>query len=254
MRVLLFGATGYLGRFLANHLLEEGHRVTSCVRKPDVPGPSYPCVVWDLATGTPPEIASHDAAIYCAQSRHYKGDIDRGDVVAVNVLGVARAAELCARIGVSRFVLISTGSVYGTADAPLSELSPLAGQGPYAVSKRMGEEVLRLFDDDFESVILRLFALYGPGQLQRMVPEIVSRVARRDPVTLQPRHPGEAETRGLHVSLFNVQDAVKVVAASLSRLRPGTYNAGEGHPTSVAEIAEVAAGILGVEARFETRG
>ena len=254
MRVLLFGATGYLGSALAARLIEAGHDVTTCGRQVSDESQGCRSVRFDLTHFETPRVGPHDVAVYAAQSRNYRGDIDRGDVVAVNTLGVVRAAELAVTAGVSRFVLTSTGSVYGLGDHPWREAAPLAGGGPYAVSKRMGEEVLGFFRGEFEPVILRLFALYGPEQEGRMVPDIVGRVAKGESVTLQPMRNEGTTTEGLRVSLLHRDDAVRVLEAALSELPPGVFNVGDPKATSIAQIARTAGAILGISPKFEISG
>ena len=254
MRVLLFGATGYLGSALAARLVEAGHDVTTCGRQVSHESPGCRSVRFDLTHFETPRVGPQDVAVYAAQSRSYRGDIDCGDVLAVNTLGVVRAAELAVAAGVSRFILTSTGSVYGLGDHPWRESAPLAGAGPYAMSKRMGEEVLGFFRGEFESVILRLFALYGPKQEARMVPDIVARVAKGEPVTLQPTRNEETATEGLRVSLLHRDDAVRVLEAAMSELPPGIFNVGDAEATSIARIARTAGAVLGISPKFEISG
>jgi nucleoside-diphosphate-sugar epimerase len=83
-----------------------------------------------------------------------------------------------------RFILASTGSVYGYRTELAREDDPVAPYDPYSVSKVAAEQVVRLFRTHFATIILRLFFPYGPGQQERLIPTLVNRICRGEPVTL----------------------------------------------------------------------
>lgn len=253
MKVLLFGASGFLGQHLLGSLAREGHAVTATTRRAAAVTGATAETTFDLLRGSMPALGGHDAAVFSAQSRLYRGNIDRADVFGVNAYGVARAAELARRCGVKRFVLMSTGSVYGLGAEAFREDAALMGAGAYPESKRQGEEIIRLYRDDFEVVILRLFTLYGAGQVDRLIPDLVGRVKSRSALTLQPLVAGEADD-GLVVTLAHVSDTARAIELALGTLPPDVYNVGDDSPISIRSIGETIGEALGIEPIFEVAG
>lgn len=138
-----------------------------------------------------------------------------------------------------RFVLASTGLVYGPQPGPWHEDLPLLASDPYAGSKREAEALVAdaTSRGAIQGVVLRPALVYGPGQTGGMfMPSLVAALAsgREFPMT-----PGEQRRDYLHVD-----DLVRAVAAVLSPDRlpvdknlPWVANAGSGAGTTLLEIA-----------------
>ncbi len=174
MNFLITGAAGFLGSALANRLVREGHQVRG---------------LDDLSTGDPQKLAPgvlftrgdvndrpklwtllqevdcvyHLAArVPVAESLLYPREYN-----AANVGGTVSLMEAMRDVGVRRVVLISSGAVYGDqGDQPLHEDAPPDPHSPYAVSKLAAEYYVRTIGDlwGIETVCLRVFNAYGPGQ------------------------------------------------------------------------------------------
>ena len=85
----------------------------------------------------------------------------------VNVTGTADLIAAATRANVGRIVFASSAAVYGDPGTPLCvEDGPLRPVSPYAVSKLAGEQLLQHSHQQGgpESVSLRFFNVYGPGQ------------------------------------------------------------------------------------------
>ena len=174
MRFLITGAAGFLGSALANHLVRGGHMVRG---------------VDDLSTGDPsvllPEVqftrgdvndrpklwtllqdvdcVYHLAArVLVPESVLYPREYDQ-----VNVGGTVTLMEALRDVGVRRVVLISSGAVYGNqTNQPVREDAMPNPRSPYAVSKLAAEYYVRTIGAlwGIETVCLRVFNAYGPGQ------------------------------------------------------------------------------------------
>ena len=172
-RVLLTGATGFIGRILAPALGSAGHRVLAATRTPGTArdlGESY--AIPDVGPDTPWQGALNgvDQVIHLAARVHVMRE-SAPDYLAeyrrVNVDGTRRLAEEAAAAGVRRMVFFSTVKVNGEATdgAPFSESdSPRPGDA-YARSKWEAEHAL--FEvagrTGLEAVVLRSPLVYGAG-------------------------------------------------------------------------------------------
>jgi UDP-glucose 4-epimerase len=169
----------------------------------------------------------------------------------VNVGGTVSVMEAMRDAGVHRVVLTSSGAVYGEqAHQPVREDQILNPQSPYAVSKLAAEYYVRTIGAlwGIETVILRIFNAYGPGQ--NMPPSNPPAVPRFLHQALQDGSlvifGGGGQTR----DFVYVDDAVKalVAAASASDVDRRIINVGSGRETSINELAALVAEVVGREA------
>jgi UDP-glucose 4-epimerase len=185
-RVLIVGGGGFIGRHAIRLLAASGYSVFATFRS-GRPVPSLQGVRWlpcDLAAADPtagwPKTV--DALIFLAQSsswRSFPGGSQ--DVFAVNVAGLMQAAWYAQRAEVRRFIYVSSGTVYGPESRPASEGEPidlLNLSDFYPASKLAGEVLLRPFQSQFATIILRLFMPYGGGQSPTMLPPRLLRSVR----------------------------------------------------------------------------
>ncbi|MBK8047684.1 MAG: NAD-dependent epimerase/dehydratase family protein [Anaerolineales bacterium] len=174
MRILISGGAGFIGAHLANRLLEQGHyvRVLDNLSSGD-PSTLKPGInftrgdvrdipkLWSLLQGV--EVVYHLAALVSVPAsvlypREYND---------VNVGGTVSLLEACRDVGVKRVVLGSSATVYGDQRTqPVTEDMTPNPSVPYAVSKLAAERYLFTIGriEGFETVALRIFNAYGPGQ------------------------------------------------------------------------------------------
>jgi UDP-glucose 4-epimerase len=174
MRFLVTGGAGFLGSALANRLVQAGHtvRVLDDLSAGD-PARLDPQValtrgdvsdvprLWTLLQGV--DCVYHLAArVSVPESILYPRDYN-----TVNVGGTVAVMEAMRDAGVKRVVFTSSGAVYGEQEQqPVREdFAPNPGS-PYAASKVSAEHYVRTIGAlwRIETVILRVFNAYGPGQ------------------------------------------------------------------------------------------
>lgn len=247
MRVLVTGATGFIGSRLVPLLVEQGHAVVvvrreaSHVERTD----GVETVVADLtepgaADAFPRRI---DAIVHLAQANVARAAAPELD--AVNVRGTAAVLEYARRAGAASFVFASSGSVYGGAARPLRESDPARPADAYARSKLTAEGLVEDCAEAFATTILRLFVPYGPGQRgRRLVPELVARVRESRPVTL--RDGGRPRLSPIHVD-----HVVDVLAKGTSATEASLVNVAGEETLSIRDMAETIARVLGTEPLFE---
>ena len=174
MNFLITGAAGFLGSSLANYLAREGHQVRGLddlsagdphALSPDVHftrgDVSDRPKLWTLLQEV--DVVYHLAArVSVPESVLYPRDYN-----TVNVGGTVALMEAMRDVGVRRVVLASSGAIYGDLGViPLRETDNPNPQSPYAVSKLAAEFYVRTIGGlwGIETVSLRIFNAYGPGQ------------------------------------------------------------------------------------------
>ena len=184
MRLLITGCTGFIGSALGPRLVAAGHDLF-CICRPETSVGFGKKVVWDGTTpieraGFPETV---DAVIHLAQSRSYRHfPADSREMFGVNVGMTMRLLEWAARSGVKRFCLASSGAVYQPFLGPLNEEAAVAPAGFLGASKLASEIIAKPFSSLFALSILRLFFPYGPGQCDRLIPDMICRVRNGMPV------------------------------------------------------------------------
>jgi UDP-glucuronate 4-epimerase len=257
--VCVTGGLGFVGSRLCEALLEQG-RPVRCVDS----------LVGRYAPGTGPEAAARLAARGAEVVHAHLGKapdeivIDGANAVihlaalpgvrtrrplAVLLRENARAAERLARAAAergARFVLASTSSVYGdAARLPTPESAAPAPLGRYAVSKLEAERACLAAA---ETVVVRLFTVYGPGQRPDMAfARWIRALLRREPVPWRAR-PGAAR------DFTYVDDAVAGLLAALNRGRPGhAYNISGHAPVAVRDALSLVERAAGRRAALDVR-
>ncbi|MGI3903984.1 MAG: NAD-dependent epimerase/dehydratase family protein [Janthinobacterium lividum] len=244
MRVLLTGATGFVGQSLLPYLAACGHDVIPVVRgASSLPG----ALRWDLGreqapTDLPEQI---DAVVHAAQSRnHREFPKDGPEMFAVNTAGTAALLDYATRAGASRFCFLSTGTVYEPFRSGLAEETSLAPTSALGASKLAAETVARPYGSIFSVSILRLFTPYGPGQTGRLIPNLIGRVRAGEPVQVS------ADGEGMRLAPFYVDDLCTAIELSLVENWRGTINIAAPDVISIRGIAETMGRLLGREPVF----
>lgn len=254
-RVLVTGATGFLGSHLTRRLVADGaevHALTSTVSS------VYPTRLVDVrdrielhegsltdrsAMDVLAERARPDVVFHLGAYTHVGKSWQRVDeCVQVNVQGTVNLLQALAPQGYARFVNTGTSEIYGDVDVPFVETGPVNPVSPYAVAKYAAERYCRMFVQGrgWPVVMLRPFNAYGPWQSpDRVIPEIVGRAVRGEPVRM---------TQGRQTREFNfVDDLVEgfVRAGTADGVVGEVVNLGCGEEVSVRDLATTVLRLMG---------
>jgi UDP-glucose 4-epimerase len=246
MRVLVTGASGFVGSHLTPALAEAGHDVFALVRDPaSYTAPEGVAVVEaDLAEPLEAEkLPEADAIVHLAQANVPAPD-EALTLYRVNTTSTLELLELARRTGTRRFVYASSASVYGFGDRRFSETDSVAPRDLYAVTKVNSEYLVAAYGSFFGTIVFRLVAPYGPGQTVRMISGLIGRVAEGRPVTLNDR--GRPRMNPIYVA-----DAVAAFVAALDLAGNHVVNLAGPDIVSIRELAAVAGQVLRREPVFE---
>jgi len=174
-RILVTGATGFLGRALVETLL--GNQPLYTIGRSPLKKPGIIHATLELENRS--ETLACIKEIKPTQVYHLSGlskvsnSISVPDYFASNTLQTQNLVEgLSATSGRVKVLLASSVHVYGNQTGVISEESNIRPQSPYAFSKFLSEECLKIFSrtsDRFKAVTVRLSTCFGPGQTSGFV-------------------------------------------------------------------------------------
>jgi nucleoside-diphosphate-sugar epimerase len=177
MRVLVTGASGFVGRPLVDALSEAGHSVRAAVRDRralDFPSGVEIVRMPDLAgvVDWTPLLDGIDAVVHLAAIAHAEREVSDDEFDRVNHQATAAFARAATVAGVRRFVFVSSiGAQSGpTSDQPLSEADTPAPTKSYGRAKLAAENAVR--ESGVPYTILRPMLVYGPspkGNMAKLV-------------------------------------------------------------------------------------
>ena len=251
MSVLLTGATGFIGRHLLARLGGE-HEVVAIARS-DPPAELAGLARWirhDLATPLDRAAlpARVDTIVHLAQSPRYRDFPDGAtDVFALNVAAPAALLDYARAAGAERFVLCSTGGVYGLNDERVREGHSVSPLNFYLASKYAAEVLLVPYREVLHTVVLRPFFVYGAGQRGMLVASLAARVVGGEEVTVD----GDP---GLRVNPVHVRDAARAIAAAVALEGSDVVNVAGDEAVTITELVQRVAAVAGVDAEIVHRG
>lgn len=248
MKFLVTGAAGFLGSALANRLAHEGHQVRGLddlsAGDPDRLHPNVLFTRGDVSDRPKLWTLLQDVdSVYHLAARVSVPEsvIYPREYNAVNVGGTVSVMEAMRDVGVRRVVLISSGSVYGDQQSqPLTEKTSPEPASPYAVSKLAAEFYVRTIGAlwGIETVVLRVFNAYGPGQPlpaahPPVIPHFLRETARNGSLVI---HGQGLQTRDF-VFVDDVVEAM-VASATAPSINRQVINIGSGEEMNIRSLAQ----------------
>ncbi|MDH6148862.1 MULTISPECIES: UDP-glucose 4-epimerase family protein [Paraburkholderia] len=254
-RVLVTGASGFVGRSLCRALTAEGHAVTALVRQPGC------CTVgvreWvhdsenfkDVSAAWPQDLRP-DCVVHLAARVHVMRDSAADPDAAfrqMNVGGTMRVAGAAQRHGARRFVFVSSVKAQAEIDPgrPLREDDPPCPQDAYGRSKAEAEQSLTRYgaETGIEIVVVRPPLVYG-AEVRANFLRLMDAIAKGVPLPL-----GVIAARRSMVYVENLADALKHCVTD-PRAAGGCFNVADDTSLTVAELARTLGRHLGKPARL----
>ena len=249
MRVLVTGASAFVGKHLTALLEAGNHEVVRCSRA-------------QLQGTEPLDLAGIHAVVHLAAQAFVPEAIALPmETYEANVIGTARIARAIARHTSEsgerpRLIFASSGEVYGNVAAdmlPISEAAATNPYNPYAASKAAGESILlgehRSFGLDV--VIGRAFNAIGPGQDVRFaIADFASQL-----VKVGKGAPARIAVGDLSVQrdFLDIRDVAAAYIALIERGASGEiYNICSGTPRSIESLLDELISIAGVDLAITT--
>jgi nucleoside-diphosphate-sugar epimerase len=266
MKILVTGTEGYLGSLLAPLLMERGHELVAvdtgfyksgCLYNGSSLTPRT--LNKDIRRITSDDLAGIEAIVHMAElSNDPTGELSPNITYDINHKGSVRLAELAKAAGVTRFIYMSSCSVYGIADGDyLTENSPVNPQTAYAICKTLVERDLHpMADDNFSPTSLRNATAYGASPRMRF-DIVLNNLAGLAWTTKEIKMVSDGTPwRPLDHGLDIAKAIICVLAAPRASVHNETFNVGDtAHNYTVKEIAQIVGDVFpGCRVTFGQQG
>jgi UDP-glucose 4-epimerase len=246
MKILITGGAGFVGSYLANTLCETQNKIyvlddlssgkknklnkkikffrSSILNKKKINSILFNC-----------DILIHLAAfVQVEESIH-----NPKKCISVNINGIENILSCKNIVHVKKIIFASSCSVYGdNFKNKLSENSSLNPTSPYAISKLVGEILIKNFSDKYKKkyIILRCFNIYGDNnensKYSAVISKFISESIIKNKITI---HGNGKQTR----DFIHIKDVVDIYAKMIKSPISGTFNVGSGKSTTIRSIAEI---------------
>ena len=243
-RVLVTGATGFVGSALCGQLRAAGHTVIAAVRRSS--GLPDEVAIGEMSSSTNwrTGLAGCDTVIHLAARVHVMNDTAQDPLAlyrATNTEATLNLARQAAQAGVKRFVFISTVKVNGEGrGAAYRETDVPAPEDAYAISKWEAEQGLQRIarETGLEVVILRPPLVYGPGVKANFL-RLMKTIQRGWPLPL-----GAIHNRRSLLYLGNFVDAIRLCVEHPAAAGQ-TFLLDDGQAVSTPELIRAVARAMG---------
>lgn len=253
MRILVTGASGFLGSCLCRALSRQGHEVIALHRPTSLlaglEGIPVQRQIGDMLDSPSLDAALRGVEVVFHTAAPMRPGRHPMAAIEVHIQGTRNVLEAARRAGVRRLVHTSSVAALGVPDAGPSdspEASPLLDEHhawnyvperwPYAFGKHASEvEVRRAVDAGLEAVIVSPSAVFGAGDWYRTRRSLVAHVARGAPIPILPGG----------VNAVHIDDVIGGHLAALERGRPGERYILGGENLTLESLLRTTAEVVG---------
>lgn len=252
MKILTTGGGGFIGLVLVNSLLENGEEVTIL---DNFSNSSKGTIEYLIEQGAKliigdinnydllkKEIINYDIVVHLAAITDVNESIlNPQETYHVNVEGTNNLLKACSSNDIKGFIAASSASVYGEAKTlPIYEDSPILPLSPYGKSKAMMEKNIHEFSHkhNLNSVILRFFNIYGPGQndvYAGVITKFLNNILKNEPLIIF----GDGNSTRDFIHISDVVQAIHLAINNLKGKRGDKYNIATSNHVSIKQLANL---------------
>jgi len=258
MKILVTGGAGFIASHVVDSYIDSGHEVyivdnlstgylanvnpQAVFFELDICSPSLEKVFAEIR----PDIVNHHAAQVSVPLSVKEPLLD----AEVNVIGFLNVLQNCVKYNVKKVIYISSGgAIYGEAEEyPSSETCPTKPLSPYAINKKVSEDYLYYYRQQFnmDYTVLRYANVFGPRQVSHGEAGVVSIFIEKLLSKQQPHlYAFQDKPEGMIRDYVYVED---VVTANLKALETGSgevFNIGTGIETTTGALYDEIARQMG---------
>lgn len=240
MRVLITGINGFIGSHLANKFANMGHEVSGidrAIAKGDFRVYDVDLLSEDIAPVL--DAIKPGLIIHCAGLANVAYSIEQPEEdFKANTWMVYRLLNSMkeSRLRSTRFILFSSAAVYGQPEKlPISEEDSLKPISPYALHKRMAEDICNYFgtQQNFDIRILRVFSAYGPGLKKQIFWDMHQKIVNTGKLELF----GSGDESRDYIYIDDLAEATYLISMDQEK-KYTVWNVANGVEVTIRKVAE----------------
>lgn len=221
-KILVTGATGFIGKHLIPALLKADYEVYGVG---SISGDITKAETWS-------DFPECDYLIHLAgRSFVPLSWSDPSGFIRVNLMGTIAALDYCRKYN-AKLIFLSSYLYGNPPSLPIAEACPIIASNPYGLSKKLAEDACGFYSASYgvPATILRPFNVYGPGQNENfLIPSIIQQVLNADKVTVKDLEPKR--------DYIYIDDLISAILKSLNNINGiNIFNVGSGISYSVADL------------------
>ncbi|MAI88812.1 MAG: hypothetical protein CMF98_07205 [Candidatus Marinimicrobia bacterium] len=203
--ILITGESGFIGRYLSDSY--KNQKNINLIKVTRENGFDLNSDTWVKKL---PNIKI-DTVIHLAQSNYYNEIPKKAkNLINININSTIDLLEWSKNNSVKKFIYASSGNVYSQSRKKLIENSLLGPSSLYGISKLAGEEIVKKYNNSFDTLIMRIFGVYGPGQKKMLIPEIIKKIKLKNEIFL-------AQSKGLYFTPIYIDDLINIIRELINR-------------------------------------
>lgn len=247
MKILITGINGFIGSHFADRMAEDGHVICGIDRL--VGNGKYPTDLFDITREDVGKYLSElkpDVIVNCAGQAsvpnsisHPQDDLQENTIIVHKLLFGMQQAGLTN----TRFIQLSSAAVYGNpVSLPIDENATVNPLSPYALHKKMAEDVCLFFSDNcnVDVKILRIFSVYGCGLRKQILWDLYQKYLNTGKLTLL----GTGNESRDYIHIDDLVEVMKI--ATISGNKEKIWNVASGIETYIKDVAQIYAKNLGL--------
>ena len=256
MNIFVTGGAGFIGSFLTEHLLQNGHNVTvydslvnsseDNAKRLQKLNANFICGDISDLDNLSKSISGHDVCIHLAAQidvlESIKNPLNNN---TINISGTRNVLNSCVKNNVS-VIAASTAALYEESKEPLSESSSIKPKSPYGESKLAMAQILYDYSKihHISSLSLRIFNVFGKGQNIKyagVITKFLENIRNDKNLTIF----GDGNATRDFVSVNDVVDAIVLAIKRIEGKRGEIINVGSGNSIKISELAKMMISISG---------
>jgi len=262
MKMLVTGAAGFLGSYISEKYVKEGHLVLGLDNfmngslnniRELLAAKNFKLLKGDTRKVRDFEqfMSGVDVIFHCAAQIHVDRSIVEPHLTfKCNVLGTLNILELARKFDVKTLIHLSSSEVYGSAlYVPIDEKHPLNAPHPYGASKIAADRLCFAYHKTYgiDVRIVRCFNIYGPRQKDSGYGGVISIFVRRVLENLPPIIYGSGEQTRDYMYIRDSIEGLDSILKAKHQLSGEVINLGTGVEISILNLAKMIISLLGKE-------
>jgi nucleoside-diphosphate-sugar epimerase len=253
-RVMVTGATGFIGANLTRRLLNDGYEIFLLVRPGYFPQRIHSIIrdvhhyeidfldkesLQQIVKQVRPDWVFHLAAFGA-----YSWQTDMMKMIQTNIIATINLVETCLHTGFEVFINTGSSSEYGFKSIAPSETEWLEPNSPYAITKSSASQFCRYtaHTKNVRLNTLRLYSVYGPyEEPKRLIPSLIRfGMQGKIPPLVNP------DTARDYIFVDDVVEAYILLASTPAQELGAIYNVGSGIQTLLRDVVQTACQEFGI--------